>query len=292
VIASMTGFGRAEGECFGQRVSVEVRSVNHRHADIVIRLGREWLFAEEALRKIATNYVMRGRLEAFVTIGRIRELPPVVTIHQTAASQWAEAARQIADMVSGAEGLSTWQLLQMEGVVTISEPEVESEAVMQLLATVFDDAMQQLVLMRREEGDRLCQDLLSRLHSLMACVAQIDARAGLVPDEYKERLQRRLLSLNDNVMIDDARLLQEIALFADRSSIVEEIVRLRAHLESMEQTLAGGGCCGRKLDFLLQEMQRELNTIGAKASDLWIAKSVIVGKTIVEQIREQVQNVE
>ncbi|KAF0995721.1 YicC/YloC family endoribonuclease [Geobacillus sp. TFV-3] len=291
MVYSMTGFGASVKKTDRLMVAVEMKSVNHRFCEISIRLPRQWLVFEDKIKKAISPYVRRGKVEVFVTIAGEGLVKRNVHIDWNLIGQyWAglqEAAKRFA--IDG--GVTAAELLRLEGAVEVVEEEGANEEVEPLLLDAVDEAAKALAAMRRREGEALAEDLHARLREVEAGAAIIEQRAPLVVEQYRERLERRLREWAP-APVDEARLLTEVAVFAEKADIHEELKRIRSHLAQMADALEMDEPVGRKLDFLVQELNREVNTIGAKANDSLIAAQVVEMKSVLEKMREQVQNVE
>ncbi|MEW5321052.1 YicC/YloC family endoribonuclease [Geobacillus thermoleovorans] len=291
MVYSMTGFGASVKKMDRLMVAVEMKSVNHRFCEISIRLPRQWLVFEDKIKKAISPYVRRGKVEVFVTIAGEGLVKRNVHIDWNLLGQyWAglqEAAKRFA--IDG--GVTAAELLRLEGAVEVVEEEGANEEVEPLLLDAVDEAAKALAAMRRREGEALAEDLRARLREVEAGAAIIEQRAPLVVEQYRERLERRLREWAP-APVDEARLLTEVAVFAEKADIHEELKRIRSHLAQMADALEMDEPVGRKLDFLVQELNREVNTIGAKANDSLIAAQVVEMKSVLEKMREQVQNVE
>lgn len=293
MIKSMTGYGRAEGAAQGYRVLAEIKAVNHRFGEVVVRMPREYMLFEDAIKKAVLEQVSRGRIDVFVTVEKTEQSARTVTLDEELAVQLKAAADSLASRLGLADTIPLADLLRQPGIVTVSETVDSPEELESLLLRSVREAVQSLLTMRLYEGERLAKDLTHRLSKLGELGTLLAARSPIVVEEYKERLESRMReALEGRAFIEDTRLLSEVAVFADRASIAEELVRLQSHLEQFASILLAKEPIGRKLDFLVQEMNREVNTIGSKANDLRIAQHVVEAKSVLEQIREQVQNVE
>jgi uncharacterized protein (TIGR00255 family) len=293
MIKSMTGFGRAEQNQNGYRVLAEIKAVNHRHSEVVVRMPREYLLFEEKIKKIVLEHVSRGRLDVFVTIEKTEQSGRTVVVDQELAVQLKSAADELATRLGMGDTVSLTELLKLPGVITITETADNPEELESLLLGCVSAAVVNLLDMRVNEGQRLAKDMSARIVKLRDIVDRLIERSPLVVDEYRERLDKRLRDLLDGkAVVEEARLLTEVAILADRASIEEELVRLKSHFAQFEGFLQSAEPIGRKLDFLVQEMNREINTIGSKANDLLIAQWVVEAKSVLEQVREQLQNVE
>jgi uncharacterized protein (TIGR00255 family) len=289
----MTGFGTATAEVPGGRLAVEVRSVNHRFSEVVIRMPRDLAALEERVRALVQERVRRGRIEAVVTrdegTRRVRTVRPDIAL----AAGYARALRELAGEIGAAGEVTLAQISSMPDVLRVEDERLDLEALWPALESAVRAATEGLVTMRVAEGARLAQDLSARVDALEEMTGTIAARSRDVVRAYGERLRARLLEMLADVPVDEARLATELALFAERSDITEELTRLRSHLVQFRLTLHGeDGAVGRKLDFILQEMGRETNTIGSKANDLDITRTIIGMKSELESLREQAQNVE
>ncbi|MGI6150728.1 MAG: YicC/YloC family endoribonuclease [Christensenellales bacterium] len=289
---SMTGFGRAVSSRDGRELTVELKSVNHRFLDISVRLPRSVSFVEDAIRKVLAEKLSRGHVDVFVNYKNTRSDARTVSVDKNLLLAYLRAGEEAAEATGLPWDMTLSTALRHPDVLTVTEAEEDQQSLVEMAAEAASAAADELVRMRQEEGGRLCADLSKRGESLKALIARIAERAPLVVADYQKRLHERIAELLGDASVDESRLAMEVALFADRASITEELVRLTSHLDQMEQMLSSKEATGRKLDFLVQEMNREINTIGSKASDLEIANLVIAGKAEIEKIREQVQNIE
>ncbi|MBL0388819.1 YicC family protein [Tumebacillus sp. ITR2] len=292
MIKSMTGYGRAEVLQDGYRILVEIKAVNHRYAEVVVRLPREYLQFEDGMKKAVSERISRGRLDVFLTVERTGPLGRAVTVDLELAMQLKRAADELAAHLGLSETLQLEQILKQPGVLSVAEAVENPEELGNLLLACTAQAADNLVEMREREGQRLYHDFVARLEKLRGFTSRIEERSPVVVAEYRERLEKRLRDLLDGQGVEEGRLLTEVAVFADRASIAEELVRLTSHFEQFLHIAEAPEPVGRKLDFLVQEMNREVNTIGSKANDLGIAQLVVEAKSLLEQIREQVQNIE
>ena len=288
---SMTGFGRADAPFAGSTVSVEVRSVNSRHLDLRVRLPRDLQVFEAELRKQASAFFGRGQVEISVRLSG-EAAPAEVDIDLDAARRYAEAADELGSTLGLAGGLPVSSLLSLPGVSRLRETELDSEGVRPVLGSVLESACRAAQEMRAREGDALAAELESRLDGLERALAEIEARADEVGRGLRERLDKRLATLAPELELTPGRLEQEVVIYVDRMDVTEETVRLRSHAGQFRETLQAAGSVGRKLEFLLQEMGREVNTIGSKSQDVPITRNVVDLKTELEKLREQVLNVE
>ncbi|AKU27651.1 YicC/YloC family endoribonuclease [Geobacillus sp. FSL K6-0789] len=291
MVYSMTGFGASTKKTDRLTVAVEMKSVNHRFCEISIRLPRQWLVFEDKIKKAISPYVRRGKVEVFVTIAGEGLVKRSVHIDWDLLGQYWAGVQEAAKRFAIDGSVTAAELLRLDGAVEVVEEEGANEQVEPLLLAAVDEAAKELVAMRRREGEALAADLRARLHEVEAGVEVIEQRAPLVVEQYRERLARRLREWAPSP-VDEARLLTEVAVFAEKADIHEELKRIRSHLAQMTDVLEADEPIGRKLDFLVQELNREVNTIGAKANDSLIAAQVVEMKSVLEKMREQVQNVE
>jgi len=295
VIFSMTGFGRAAREVAGVAFDVEVRSVNHRHLDLRIRLPRLLSDRENALKQRIQGKLSRGKVEVVVNLAANATAAKLV-IDEAIAAQYVASARALAERHALTGALDVASLLALPGVTRVVETEIDADALATALEDAFDEAVRGLVAMRAAEGEALRVELEGRLATVLRLADAFEARSGEVVAAARQRLAKRAEQIRRDVgLSDDARLHQEIVFAADRLDITEELVRLKSHVAQFQDTLRAAGPenpVGRRLDFLLQELGREANTVGSKASDAALAQDVVALKTELERIREQVQNVE
>jgi uncharacterized protein (TIGR00255 family) len=289
---SMTGFGRGEAQGSGYRLTVELKAVNHRFLEIVVRLPRAYGALEEKLRQEVQQRIQRGRIEALVNVAETEERKKCVKVDKDLATSYDKILKDLSAELGVAYQPDPYRLVALPEVLAVEEAEADMDLLTELGRKAVRLALDGLVAMRESEGDKLAADIRKRFQDMDGQIEQVAARAERVVSEYQERLRERIQSLLAEIMVDESKLANEAAYFADRASITEELVRLRSHAEQGRQTLAGREPAGRKLDFLMQEMNRETNTIGAKANDLLISQAVVCIKSELEKIREQIQNLE
>ncbi len=292
MISSMTGYGRGKVARDGREMTVELKSVNHRYLDIGMRLPRHLGFLEDVFRTELSGALSRGHVDVYVGYSNQRADARTVTVDEALLGVYLSASRQAAEHLSLTDDLTLSTALRLPDVTNIQEAEEDREAVAAIAKEATALAVQELKAMRRVEGERLQKDLTQRVEAVLQLAVQVEARAPIVVQEYRAKLDERIAVLLGAVEVDRARLATEIALFADRASIDEEIVRLKSHVAQMRAALSSDEPSGRKLDFIVQEMNREFNTIGSKANDAQLTNAVISGKGEIEKIREQVQNIE
>jgi uncharacterized protein (TIGR00255 family) len=292
MIRSMTGFGRGEAQGELGRLTVEMKSVNHRFAEVVFRMPRPFLPLEEQARRMILGALSRGRVEVFVTFDA-SQAGKGVKVDKELALAYYSALKELGEEIGSNQAISLDQLARLPDVLRVEEGSLPAEALWPILESALQEALAGLIGMREREGAGLRADLAARLKTMANLRQQIAERAPLVVAEYKARLAKRLEELlPKNAVVDPARLAQEVALFADRADISEEMQRLGAHIQAFTEALDADEPVGRRLDFLVQEMGREVNTTGAKGNDAVIANLVVAAKTELEKIREQVQNIE
>lgn len=292
MISSMTGYGHGTASRDGREMTVELKSVNHRYLDLGMRLPRHIGFLEDVLRTELSARVSRGHVDLFVSYRNGRNDARAVVIDEALLAQYLIAARGAGERLGLTDDLTLSAALRLPDVSDVVEAEEDRDCVAALAREAVALAAEEMKAMRAAEGERLCADLTQRAQTVLALTEEIAMRAPLVVQEYRQKLNERIEQLLGETEPDRARLATEVALFADRASIDEEIVRLRSHVSQLLQTLSANEPAGRKLDFIVQEMNREFNTIGSKANDAQLTNAVIAGKGEIEKIREQVQNIE
>ncbi|KLU64631.1 hypothetical protein DEAC_c32750 [Desulfosporosinus acididurans] len=289
---SMTGFGRGEASGCGYQFSVELKAVNHRFLEIVVRLPRNFVEFEERVRKTLQEKFKRGRIEVHINIVETEEKMRLAKVDKELALSYDKALKDLASALHTAYDTDIYRLVALPEVLSVQEPEIEVDTLWDVCAEALMKSTEGFGQMRRVEGEKLTFDLLRRLDQLAEHLRLISERAPYVVTDYQERLQERIQTLLGGVELDPVRLANEVAYFADRVSITEELVRFDSHLAQSREALNSHDSVGRKLDFLVQEMNREINTIGSKANDLIIGKQVVIVKSELEKVREQIQNLE
>lgn len=292
LIKSMTGYGRSVETRNGREFTVEVRSVNNRYLDCAVRLPRLVAFGEDAVKQAVKNTISRGKVDVYVSIRSEGGEQGTVTLNTALAEGYLAAMRQMAETFGLENDVKVSDLSRLPEVFTVDKPEVDEEALLADLMAVTNEALAGYDAMRTTEGAALDHDLRSRGARILELVGQVEKQSPKTVSDYRARLEAKLREVLANTAIDESRILTEAAIFADKVAVDEETVRLRSHLNQMNAMLDAGGAVGRKLDFLLQEMNREANTIGSKCTDVAVARIVVDIKAELEKIREQVQNVE
>ena len=292
LVKSMTGYGRAVETVNGREFTVELRSVNNRYLDCSVKLPRMLSFAEDTVKQAVKKSISRGKVDVFITVRAEGASDVKVTLNGAMVEGYIAAMKQMVEQYGVKDDISVSLLSRMNEVFTVEKPEVDEEQLLSDLMSVVDKALANYDAMRAAEGKALENDLRSRGNTILELVSQVEAGNGETVIAYRTRLYNKLQEVLANTSIDESRILTEAAIFADKVAVDEETVRLRSHLEQMNQMLTAGGAIGRKLDFLLQEMNRESNTIGSKCTDVKLARIVVDIKAELEKIREQTQNIE
>lgn len=293
MICSMTGYGRAVQTLRGREIIVELRSVNNRFLDCSVRLPRAFSYVEEAVKQRIKESVSRGKVDVFVTVNSTGEDESVrVAFNRPVLEGYLTALRAICVDYQVRDDISAMTLARMPEVFQTEKAEEDEAQNRTDILTVLDEAIAAYNAMRAREGAALVNDLRSHAAVILSCVERVEQRSPVTVADYRARLERKMREVLESTTIDESRILTEAAIFADKVAVDEETVRLRSHLSQMDELLSGGGAVGRKLDFLLQEMNREANTIGSKGNDLEQARNVVEIKAELEKIREQVQNIE
>ncbi len=292
MIKSMTGYGRGKQLLHGRDITVEVRSVNNRYLDCTVKLPRSYIFAEDAIKAGVQKAVSRGKVDVFVTVDSTGADTSVVQLNRGLAKSYAEALSALAEELGMPADISPVTISRYPDVLTVTKAEEDLETVKADLCTVLEEALANYNTMRGMEGEKMADDIGGRLNHIEELTSLVEARSPETVKEYREKLEGRMKEVLQSTTIDESRILTEAAIFADKVAVDEETVRLRSHLKQMNTMLDGGGAVGRKLDFLLQEMNRETNTIGSKCSDVNLARIVVDIKAELEKIREQTQNIE
>ena len=292
MIKSMTGFGRAQETVDGMTVTVELKSVNHRYFEFTAKVPRTYGFLEEKLKSFLNARVSRGKMECYVSIENLEESDMEVVVNPSLAKGYVDALRTLSETFGLKEDYSAISIAKFPDVLTLRKAPANEEKIWNAVQKVTELAVERFVTMRETEGEKLRADILSKADTILEHVAFVESRSPQTVREYHEKLRQRMEELLENTQVDEQRLLTEAAIFADKVAVDEETVRLRSHISQLREFLNADEPIGRKLDFLVQEMNRESNTIGSKAQDVEIAKRVIAIKAEVEKIREQVQNIE
>ncbi len=294
MVKSMTGYGRARQTLNGRDITVEVRSVNNRYLDVSVKLPRAYVFTEDAVKQRVQKAVSRGKVDVFVTIDAAAADTAVVTVNEPLAKSVFAAMRRLAELDGRAlhNAYSIADVARFPDVLTVTKAEEDQESVQADLCTVLDEALRAYNGMRAVEGEKLAADIASRLDTIETLTGKVEARSPETVREYREKLTARMQEVLQSTTIEESRILTEAAIYADKVAVDEETVRLRSHVSQLRGMLASDEPMGRKMDFLIQEVNRESNTVGSKCNDVEIARVVVELKAEVEKIREQVQNIE
>ena len=292
MIKSMTGYGKSEQTIDSLNVTVEIKSVNHRYFEFSARVPREYGFLEEKLKKYCNSLITRGKVECYVSVEDLEEREMEVNVNETLAAGYVKALKELSERFGLKDDISAVTLSRYPDVITLHKASEDEERIWNAVKAVAETAVSKFIEMRETEGSKLRGDILSRADYIIKCVEFIEGRSPETVREYNEKLKQRMKELLGDAAVDEQRLLNEAAIYADKIAVDEETVRLRSHISQLREFMNSSEAIGRKLDFLVQEINREANTIGSKAQDVDIAKKVIAIKAEVEKIREQVQNIE
>ena len=292
MIKSMTGYGKSEQTIDSLNVTVEIKSVNHRYFEFSARVPREYGFLEEKLKKYCNSLITSGKVECYVSVEDLEEREMEVNVNETLAAGYVKELKELSERFGLKDDISAVTLSRYPDVITLHKASEDEERIWNAVKTVAETAVSKFIEMRETEGSKLRGDILSRADYIIECVEFIEGRSPETVREYNEKLKQRMKELLGDAAVDEQRLLNEAAIYADKIAVDEETVRLRSHISQLREFMNSSEAIGRKLDFLVQEINREANTIGSKAQDVDIAKKVIAIKAEVEKIREQVQNIE
>jgi len=292
LIKSMTGYGRAVETVNGREFTVELRSVNNRYLDCSVRLPRILTFGEEAVKQAVKNTISRGKVDVFISVRSENGDEVQVNLNKAVLESYLKAMREMVEEFQVADDISVSAVSRLPEVFSLEKPQVDEDQLLSDMMGVLAKALAEYDTMRQNEGEALDRDLRSRGNTILELVAQVEKGNVQTVIDYRTRLENKLKEVLANTAIDESRILTEAAIFADKVAVDEETVRLRSHIGQLREMLSKGGATGRKLDFLIQEFNREANTIGSKCSDIEIARHVVDVKAEIEKIREQVQNIE
>ena len=291
-LLSMTGYGSAKGSVEGQEITVELKSVNNRYLDCSVRLPRNFLFAEDTVKQAVSAGVSRGKVDVFVSAQASQDSGTVVSVNEDLARGYRDAVSHIAETLGLESGLNAFNIARFPDVLAVERRELDKDKAAAALSEITAKAVEEFNAMREREGERLRRDMLGKLETIEGLVSVVEERSPQTVKEYRERLEARLRDILADRSLDEQRVITEAAIFADRTAVDEETVRLRSHIAQFRTMLEEGSPIGRKMDFLVQDCNRESNTIGSKCSDASLAKVVVDLKSEIEKIREQLQNVE
>ena len=288
----MTGYGRGEAVLHGRPITVEVRSVNNRYLDCTVKLPRIYVFAEDAIKAAVQSHISRGKVDVFVTIGPSESGDVTISVNRPMADGYYTALCALRDAYGLKDDISVSMLSRFQDVFLVEKTQEDLEAVSADICSVLELALNDFDAMRLREGEKLGQDVLSRAETIEGLVSKVEDRSPGIVADYRARLAAKMAEVLQNTQLDESRILTEAAIYADKVAVDEETVRLRSHLSQLRHLLAQDGAIGRKLDFLIQEFNREANTIGSKCNDIETAGYVVDIKAEIEKIREQIQNME
>lgn len=292
MLKSMTGFGRAVEEIDGYVITVELKSVNHRYFDFSSRIPRQYGFLDDKLKSYINSKVSRGKVECYVSVEALDTEDAAVVINKTLTSAYVKALKELSEEYSLKEDFGTAFVSRLPDVFVLKKADEDEEKIWQLVKSVTDEAIEKFIQMRAVEGAKMKEDVASRAEYILDCVSFIEDRSPQTVKEYNDKLVERVHEIIGDVSLDEQRIIQEVAIYADKVAVAEETVRLRSHIAQLKTFLESEEPIGRKMDFLVQEINRETNTIGSKANDVDIARKVVDIKAEVEKIREQIQNIE
>lgn len=292
MIKSMTGYGRAQGSFSGGEITVEVKSVNNRYLDCGVKLPRGYAYLEEGVKSLVQKSISRGKVDVYITINSAGADNVKISVNGPVAAGYIEAMRSLVRDYGIQDDISVSAISQFNDVLLVEKQEQDENEVKTAISSVVQNALDAFDAMRTREGEALKADLLQKADGILTLVSSVEARSPITVAAYRERLTAKMREVLEERQIDEARIIQEAAIYADKVAVDEETVRLRSHVDQLKGMLNDGGVIGRKLDFLMQEMNREANTIGSKCTDVRLARVVVEIKAELEKIREQTQNIE
>ena len=288
----MTGYGRAVETIDGREITAELRSVNNRYLDCTVKMPRIYAFAEDSVKTHVKSAISRGKVDVFIAVNVMEDMQMRISVNHPVLEGYLSAMRSIASDYGVRDDISVTALSRLPDVFVVEKAEEDEEKLTQDILSVVDKALEKFTAMRTTEGAALEADLRGRAATILTLVEKVEQRSPVTLAEYRARLTEKMQEVLQSTTIVEGRILQEAAIYADKIAVDEETVRLRSHLNQLETMLTNGGAIGRKLDFLLQELNREANTIGSKGNDLEQARTVVEIKAELEKIREQTQNIE
>ena len=292
MIKSMTGFGRCEISEGSKKITVEMKSVNHRYLDVTVKMPKKLNYFDSAIRGILKEYIQRGKVDVFVSYENLSESEEVLTYNQGIAAQYMEYFRRMGEEFSLTDDVTVSVLARCPEVFVMEEQKENEEELWNILQRALRGACEKFVEARIREGEMLKTDMILKLDRMLTLVAAVEKRSPLMLSEYRQKLETKVRELLADAQLDESRIATEVTIFADKICVDEELVRLKSHVEATKAALEAGGSIGRKLDFIAQEMNREANTTLSKANDLEISSLAIELKTEIEKVREQIQNIE
>lgn len=289
---SMTGYGRAQMQSEFYDITAEIKAVNHRYFEISVKTPRGYSFLEDKVTAALKKRISRGKIEVYISVINLGESDTLIEVNKEYADAYMSALNSLAELYGLDKDFPVMRVAQNSDVFKITRKEIDEEAVTNEVLSVIDKATDKFIEMRKVEGERLCEDVISRINTIRDYVKFIEERSPETVNTYRERLESRIREIIGDMQIDEQRVLTEVAIFADKIAVAEETVRLRSHLKQVEELLKKDEPIGRKLDFIVQEMNREANTTGSKSQDIDITNTVVDIKAEIEKIREQIQNLE
>jgi len=292
LIKSMTGYGRSVQTLDGREITCEVRSVNNRYLDCTVKLPRIFGYAEDSVKQAVKAAITRGKVDVFITVNAAGAESQKITLNRPVLEGYLAAMKTVVHDYGVRDDISVSSLIRLPDVILVEKSDDDENQVTADILAVVSDALAQFDAMRSREGEALRADLAGRAETILALTEKVEERSPITLAEYRERLTAKLMDVLQSTTIDENRILTEAAIYADKIAVDEETVRLRSHFAQMKDMLRSGGTIGRRLDFLLQEMNREANTIGSKGNDIEQARTVVEIKAELEKIREQTQNIE
>ncbi len=292
MLRSMTGYGRQETVIDGKKILVELKSVNHRFADYNIKVPRHLGFLEDRVKKLASENITRGKVDIYVAVESGESADKDIILNAELAKSYIDALYELRDKFGLKDDISVSSVARYTEIFKSERKEEDEEALWQSVSAVMKEALEAFVAMREREGERIEADLVARINYMKELAKRVDERSPETVKEYSDRLYARIREVLEDRTIDEGRVLTEVAIFADKVAVNEETVRLASHFEEFNEIITSGEPAGRRLDFLIQEINREVNTIGSKAQDIEIAKIVVTLKGEIEKLREQIQNIE
>ena len=292
MIKSMTGYGRAQGSFSGGDITVEVKSVNNRYLDCGVKLPRGYVYLEEGVKSQVQKAISRGKVDVFITINAAGADNVKISVNEPVAKGYIDAMHRLVQEYGIQDDISASAISKFSDVFLVEKQEQDENEVKSAISGVVAEALGAFDAMRTREGEALKTDLLQKAEGILTLVSKVEERSPITVKAYRERLTAKMQEVLEDRQIDEARIIQEAAIYADKVAVDEETVRLRSHVDQLQNMLSEGGVIGRKLDFLMQEMNREANTIGSKGNDVEQARNVVSIKSELEKIREQIQNIE
>ena len=292
MVKSMTGYGRASDTLHMRNITVEVKSVNHRYLDCAVKMPRAFVFLEDPIKSKVSSMVARGKVDVFVTIDNSEAENVCVKLNESLLKGYLDVFDKLNSEYGIRKDVSVSEIIRIPDVLSIEKQEDDAAELTADVISVLHSALEEHSAMRAKEGERLVDDILSRLVLIEELAEKVEERSPKCVEEYRQKLEARMQEILESVTVDPQRILTEAAIFADKIAVTEETVRLHSHISQFRDMISSGGAIGRKLDFLVQELNREVNTIGSKANDLEITSIVVDIKAEIEKIREQIQNVE